>query len=232
MKGINCRSADFVPVVEPETVGGDHGAFFTPYILDPQSGLEELIIGTCRVWRGSGSGGTFTALSNSFETGAGGCTGTEINLVRSLATGGPLQNGLSNVIYAGTNGNGPLQTSSIQGGHVWVTTNSAGGPATWNDMTGGINPDGYPISSIALDPSDASGNTAYTAIMGFHVSHVWKTTNAGTTWSDFSGTTTTAIPDSPANTLLVDPQSKTVYIGTDVGVFSSSTIRSPLQIFL
>jgi hypothetical protein len=220
--GINCRSSDFAPIVEPETVGGDHGAFFTPYILDPQAASDELVVGTCRVWRGPGDGGPFTALSNSFETGAGGCTGNEVNLVRSLAAGGPLQNGFSNVIYAGTDGDGPLQTSAVQGGRVWVTTNAAGGPATWNDVTGAINPDEYPVSGIALDPSDANGNTAYLTIMGFHTSHVWKTTGAGAIWTDFSGSTS-SLPDSPANALVIDPQGKTIFVGTDVGVFSSST---------
>jgi hypothetical protein len=222
--GINCHSSDFVPIVEPATVGGDHGAFYTPYILDPQTTSSELIVGTCRVWRGPGSGGVFTALSSSFETGAGGCTGDEVNLVRSLTAGGITdQNGFSNVIYAGTTGDGPLQSSGVESGRVWVTTNAAGGPSTWVDVTNGINPDEYPVASIAIDPSDLTGHTAYVAIMGFHVSHVWKTTSAGATWTDFSGAGNSSLPDSPANALVVDGQSGTVYVGTDVGVFSSST---------
>lgn len=222
--GIACHSGDFVPVVEPATVSGDHGAFYTPYILDPQSPASELIVGTCRVWRGAGTGSTFTALSNSFETGAGGCTGDEVNMVRSLAAGGPTGTGsLSQIIYTGTNGDGPEQTSSVQSGRVWVTTNAVGGPATWADVTNGINPDQYPVASLALDSSDTTGHTVYAAIMGFHVSHVWKTTSAGASWIDFTGTSGSSLPDSPANTLVVDPQSGTVYVGTDVGVFASST---------
>ncbi|HEY1802433.1 MAG TPA: hypothetical protein VGG46_16010 [Terriglobales bacterium] len=221
-KGIACHTSDFVPVVEPATVGGDHSAFYTPYILDPQTTSSQLIVGTCRVWRGAGSGGTFTALSDSFETGAGGCTGTEVNMVRSLAAGGPPdQNGFSNVIYAGTNGDGPLQTSGAPSGHIWVTTNANGGPSTWIDVTNGINPDEYPVASIALDSSDTTGHTAYAAIMGFHTTHVWKTTTAGTSWTDFTGSGGSALPDSPANALAVDAQGSTLYVGTDVGVFST-----------
>ena len=37
-------------------------------------------------------------------------------------------------------------------------------------------------------------------IMGFHVSHVWKTTDAGASWIDFSE----SLPDAPANAVLVD----------------------------
>lgn len=221
-RGIACHASDFVPVVEPATLGGDHGAFYTPYILDPQTTSSQLIVGTCRVWRGAGAGGTFTVLSNSFETGTGGCTGSEVNMVRSLAAGGPPdQNSFSNVIYAGTNGNGPLQTSGAPAGRIWATTNASGGPSTWADVTNGINPDEYPVASIAIDPSDTTGHTAYAAIMGFHTSHVWKTTTAGATWTDFTGSGSSALPDSPANALAVDAQGSTLFVGTDVGVFST-----------
>ncbi len=91
------------------------------------------------------------------------------------------------------------------------------------DRTGPINPQGFPISSIALDSSDPLGKTAYVTVMGFHVSHVWKTTNAGLSWSDFSGN----LPDAPANAIVVDPGGSllngTVYVGTDIGVFASNT---------
>src|SRR6266446_183395 len=50
--------------------------------------------------------------------------------------------------------------------------------------------------------------------------HIWKTTNAGQSWTPF-GNTTNGLPDAPVNALLVD--SGTVYAGTDVGVFQSPT---------
>ncbi len=101
--GIACHAQDFLEVVDNSTVGGDSGPFYTPYILDPQDS-GELIVGTCRVWRGTTTGTGFTALSNNFETGGVGiCSGGEVNLVRSLAAGGIQDtNGFSNVIYAGT----------------------------------------------------------------------------------------------------------------------------------
>jgi hypothetical protein len=61
------------------------------------------------------------------------------------------------------------------------------------------------------------------AIMGFHTPHVWKTTNAGVSWSDY----TANLPDAPVNTIVVDSGTSLtngmVYVGTDVGIFSSST---------
>lgn len=198
--------------------------FYFPYILDPQASTQ-LIVGTCRVWRGgpaTSSGGTYAALSNNFDTGVGGsggtCNGGEINLVRSIAAGGPKDgSGFSKVIYAGTDGSGAA--TNPPGGRVFVT-NSAG-TSVMVDRTSTINPGQFPVSSIAIDPSDATGQTAYVTIMGFHVGHVFKTTNAGLSWTDFSGTNPNNIPDAPADAVVVD--AGTVYVGTDVGVFVSST---------
>ncbi len=220
--GINCTNNAFQPVVLSGQVGGDDGAFYFPYILDPQASTQ-LIVGTCRVWRGgpaTSASGTYTALSNNFDSGVGGsggtCGGNEFNLVRSLAAGGPKDgNGFSKVIYAGTDGLG--FATNPAGGRVFVTTSA--GTTLMADRTGTINPGQFPVSSIAIDPSDATGQTAYVAIMGFHVGHVFKTTNAGQTWTAFSGN----LPDAPADTLVVDSQAGVVYVGTDVGVFVSST---------
>ena len=127
----------------------------------------------------------------------------------------------------------------------------SGGPGAWFDRTGNTNPLGFPISAVAVDRSDATGKTAFMTIMGFHVSHVWKTTDAGASWKDFSqsssgipgivfmnadtpstslgteatafASSTTNLPDAPANAVLVDSAASIVYVGTDVGVFASST---------
>lgn len=225
--GVNCHSQDFEnnQVVSGATLGGDTGAYFSPYLLDPLD-AGELIVGTCRMWRGPAGGGPFTVLSHSFETGGDGiCTGDEVNLARSVAAGGPVDNeGLSNVLYVGTDGDGPLIPTSPPGGHVWVSTNVAGGLSTWADQTGAINPESFPISSVVVDNSDPTGLTAYITIMGFSTpafptSHLWKTSNGGVSWTDFTGN----LPNAPANAVLVDSPTATVYVGTDVGVFESGT---------
>jgi hypothetical protein len=226
--GTACNDTSFIPVVGSSNLGGDEGAFCTPYILDPQNS-SALLVGTCRVWRISTSGTAPLQLSNDFDTlGTGVCTGDETNLVNALAAGGPTVNGDSAVVYAVTNGYGPL--SKTPGGEVWVTT-SAGAKLLTNvtqSATQNINPNGYAISTVAMDSSDPTGNTAYVGIMGFSTpgfptSHVWMTANAGASWTDWSGSGATELPDAPVNTLLVDAQVGQVYAGTDVGVFVSST---------
>jgi len=224
--GMGCDTESFYnnQVVSSSTVGGDTGAYYPPYIFDA-SGSSKLVVGTCRVWRGPSAGGSYTVLSHSFETGGDGiCTGSEVNLVRSLATA--IDNNGNSVMYAGTDGYGPIIPTTPPGGHIWMSPNVANGLSSWVDQTGAINPNKFPISGIALDPSDPTAQTAYVTIMGWNTasyptSQVWRTNNGGATWTDFTGTTPNALPNAPGNTVLVN--SGTVYVGTDVGVFSSST---------
>jgi hypothetical protein len=207
--GIDCLAQDFSTVVNSGTVGGDSSAFYMPYMLDPQASTR-LIVGTCRVWRGNSNGTSFSAVSFNFDDDTSStCTGEELNLIRSLAAGGPTSGNGSKVIYAGT-----------EAGRVFVTTDADSGAPAWADRTGSINPGNFPISSIAIDPTDATGRTAFVAIMGFGVSHVFRTQDAGGHWMDASGSEDSLLPDAPANSLLVDPSDPlTVYVGTDVGVF-------------
>src|SRR5258706_11738396 len=54
--GITCHTQDFQndPIVSSNSVGGDAGAFYLPFILYPaNSGV--MLVGTCRLWRGSSS---------------------------------------------------------------------------------------------------------------------------------------------------------------------------------
>jgi hypothetical protein len=232
--GVNCTNSLFNEVVNSGDVGGDDGSFYFPYILDPQS-TSALLVGTCRIWSGSRTGGAFTALSLNFDTfGIGTCSGAEVNTVRAIAAGGPANTAGSEVIYATTDGPGSNDLSTPTGGNVWVTTNAtavSGTSSTFTNVTlngpGGvsINPNQFPISAVAIDTSDLTGNTAYVAVMGFTggPGHVWQTTNAGASWSDFTGTGIGALPDSPVNAVLVDPAAHLVYVGTDVGVFQSFT---------
>ena len=239
--GISCNDSLFNVVVSSSNLGGDDGAFYFPYILDQQSATN-MLVGTCRVWSGPRLGGTFTALSLNFDTlGTGTCAGTEVNVVRALAAGGPMGANGSQVIYATTDGLGPNESSAPTGGNVWVTTNAAaasGTVSTFANVTlngpggGSINPNQFPISSVTIDPSDKSGKTAYVTVMGFTgpplgapgPGHVWQTINAGATWTDFTGIGgASPLQDAPVNAVVVDSIASMVYVGTDMGVFESPT---------
>ncbi len=220
--GIACTTDQFSLTVGSEELGGDGSAFYTPYILDPQ-GQTDMLVGTCRVWRGTPTvpPSSFSPLSVDFDTlGSNTCTGDEINLVSALAAGGPTADFMSTTVYATTEGTGP-NAPALAGGEVWVTTNAGIAPMT--QVTGSINPLNYTVSSVEVDANDVTGATAYVGIMGFNASHVFQTTTAGAAWTDWSGTGNTALPDAPVNSLLVDSSARTVYAGTDVGVFVSST---------
>ncbi len=217
--GINCTSGTFNGTVmgppNGTALGSDYGSFYVPYMLDPQNS-GTLLVGTCRVWRGNTSGSGFSALSspnfNSANTAAcakGDATNPPYipDNISALAAGGAKNSTTNNsqTIYAGT-----------EHGKIWVTTNADGGVSTWQDRTQTINPKGYTISSLTLDPSDASGNTVYATIMGFDAGHVFRSVNAGSSWTDVSGD----LPNAPADAVLVDPGDPSiVYVGTDVGVF-------------
>ena len=221
--GINCTTPDFSLTVGSAELGGDIGPFYTPYLLDPKNS-SSMLVGTCKVWRGTPTvpPSSFVAISVDFDTlTSTTCTGDEINLVSGLAAGGPLSGGDSGTVYATTEGTGPNATSPA-GGEVWVTTSAGVTPMA--QVTGSINPFHYTISSVAMDTSDSTGATAYVGIMGFTgtAPHIWKTTNAGTSWTAF-GSTANGLPDAPVNALLLDAQSGTIYAGSDVGVFTSST---------
>ena len=221
--GIECKSESFATLVDSADLGGDDGAYYTPYLFDPQAD-GQLLIGTCRVWRMSSDRSAFTQLSNNFDTGSGNCNGSEVNQVRSLAAGGPKgPHGFSSVVYATTDGWGPLLgPTSPAGGRILVSTNADAVYPSFKDVTGTINPRQYPVSSVVIDLSDRTGQTAFITLMGFGAPHVFKTVDAGQNWTKF-GDTTSGFPDVPANTALIDAEVNQVYVGTDVGVFVSQT---------
>ncbi len=88
------------------------------------------------------------------------------------------------------------------------------GGATWRPVSGSL-PMRY-VSDIAVHPHDPA--TAYAVFSGFGTGHVFVTRDYGASWSDI----TADLPDHPVNAVLLDPSDLSrIYIGTDLGVFSS-----------
>ncbi len=117
----------------------------------------------------------------------------------------------SAVIYAGTTGGRIYRTTN---GNVGTT-----GTATWSDLWTGKNLPSTPVTWIAVDRNDLSGNIAYATFGGFSVGHTWKTINGGGSWTNITGN----LPDAPVTGLVTYPISggSALIVGTDVGAFLS-----------
>lgn len=88
---------------------------------------------------------------------------------------------------------------------------------TWQTLRGLPN---RAITGIAIDPTRP--DSVYAVVSGFGTGHVYASTDGGNTWNDISDN----LPDIPANAIVLDPAMPSrVYIGTDIGVFFSSTGR-------
>ncbi len=234
-----CTPATFgsAPVVTEADVSNDGLAMPTPapFLVDALDHTQ-LIVGTCRVWRGPASGSGWTA-SNALGpildavSSPGPCAGDA--LIRSMAAAAVSGN---EVIYVGTYGSD--DGGSNLPGHILSATfnpNSNSMPA-WHDLTfNSVANNTYPfnaykfdISSIAIDPHDATGNTIYATIAAIStiyqvVQTIYRSTNGGVTWNAI----TANLPNSPVNAVAVDPQSAgTVYVATDSGVYYTTEVAS------
>jgi len=99
-------------------------------------------------------------------------------------------------------------------GRLWFTTNLGG---NWTRVT---DPDvpGTWVTRVTVDPVNA--NLAYATFSGFRsgvaLPYVLKTIDGGATWTSIVGN----LPQAPVNDIVV--AGSVLYVGTDVGVFSSA----------
>jgi hypothetical protein len=243
--GIDCTVSNLLP---PATIGApqvsnDAALLDAPSLLDPQL-TTNVLVGTCRVWRGTADTGTTWSTSNllsaAFDGAGGACTANSA-MVRSLAAGGPLatstnaQSSGSTVLYAGMAGQ--LDGGGTVPGHLFVTTsaNTASSFTAWTDAARSpvtndtfdahiFNPGGFDISSIAVDAHDTTGATVYATVVGFGSSpHVYRSTDFGAHWLSIGSN----LPQAPANAIVVDPNdANTVYVAMDTGVFVTQAITT------
>jgi hypothetical protein len=77
------------------------------------------------------------------------------------------------------------------------------------------------VSWVTIDPNNE--NVIYATYSNFGVVHVAKSTDGGAHWQAGDGSGATGLPDVPANCIVVDPaDSNRLYVGTDMGVFTSA----------
>jgi len=232
-----CSPANFSAAVTEADVSGDGYAMTAPapFLVDPLDG-SQLIIATCRIWRGPASGQGWTAanaISPFFDavTGQPACNGDA--LVRSIAA--LALPGGGEIVYAGMYG--AQDGGGIRGGHVFsAKLDPVNGWSAWSDLTRNPVPNdnlpfnvyGLDISSIFIDPHDTTGNTVYVTVEGMTtptmpVRVAYRSTDGGSHWMSI---TSNLLP-APANSILVDPQdANTVYLALDRGVYATTDIAA------
>ncbi|HJX01292.1 MAG TPA: sialidase family protein, partial [Terriglobales bacterium] len=140
------------PNIGPSHVANDSAEFYMPYIFDPAN-TSNLIVGTCRLWRGPGVGGSTWLdassvankdISPAFDNTASLPCAAGSTKVRAIAAGGPAPNGISQVIYVGLEGAGTFNASGGNLAHVFVNTRADintgthGAANGWTDVTANI----------------------------------------------------------------------------------------------
>lgn len=228
--GSSCGIAAFgSPVIDSADAGDDgYGQIIpAPWILDPQNPAN-LILGTCRVWRGPAAGGLQSQLSTMLDGDNGPyCDGNAE--IRSLAASGRASDapGTPERIYAGMAG--LYDGGATVAGHVFAQSISANTASSWIDLSNNLNnfnPNGFDISSIYVDPHSAGGQTVYVTVQGFGPLHVYQSTDGGSIWQDISN----GLVDVPVNSVVVDPNNaNTVYVATDAGVYFTQNVSSCAQ---
>ncbi|MGB8650384.1 MAG: hypothetical protein WCD35_06945 [Mycobacteriales bacterium] len=201
----NCGRSDGTTRAIRNIDPGDPGArFIAPFTAD-SANPDHWLAGGQYVWtQDQGyaiqSGADWT---NAFDVGAG-----------HSITATALQNGVGWVTWCG-----PCNNSGFTRG---VATNYGG---TWHQVDVSTLPNRF-LAGVTIDPSDATGKTAYVVVNGFSrrftegpgagIGHLFKTKDGGASWSDAGPT----LPDVPASSLVI--QGGTWYLGTDLGVLTST----------
>ncbi|HBZ01088.1 MAG TPA: hypothetical protein DEO84_07190, partial [candidate division Zixibacteria bacterium] len=168
----------------------------TPVVMSPFNHLI-LFYGAQKLYKTINGGALWSVISPDLTGGSGGGNlvfGTITTICQS-----PLS---ASVIWVGTDDS-----------RVWVTTN---GGTNWTNVSGSL-PDRW-CTRVTADVFDTA--TAYVTFSGYHesdhLSHIFKTTNNGTSWSDISGN----LIDIPVNDILPDPEhQQRLFVGTDFGVY-------------
>jgi photosystem II stability/assembly factor-like uncharacterized protein len=171
----------------------------TPVVMDPKN-PQILYYGTNHVYRTTNGANFWTSISPDLTEGL---NGTRPGTVSTIAVS-PAN---SNVLWAGTSDS-----------KVWVSTNNG---TIWTDVSASL-PHRW-VSRVVADPTDE--NTAYVTFTGLKwadpEAHVFRTTDAGTTWTDISSN----LPAVPINAFAVDNTvTDYLFVGTDLGAYYSTNL--------
>ena len=169
----------------------------TPFIIDPID-PQTLYVGSYKLYTRNAASTSWTAISGDLTRGVNGRLGT----ITAISAEVSPTNSASRYIYVATD-------------DAKLSVSTDGG-TTWTDRTGSL-PRRY-MTDVLADKRNA--NIAYVTLSGYNLDEktprIFRTTDAGLTWTDISS----ALVDAPVNSIIIDYDfSSVLYVGTDVGVF-------------
>ncbi|MFZ0061072.1 MAG: Ig-like domain-containing protein, partial [Pyrinomonadaceae bacterium] len=184
-------------VYEGITDAGENGNtnFIAPFVLDPNN-PNTLLAGGASLWRTTNAKGLLPLGWTVIKSSIG-------QNIRAIA----VANGNSDIIWVGHNN-----------GSIYVTTNGTAATPTWTQVN--TNTPGLPGRGnlrITIDPTNSQ--RVYATFGGYSPNNVWRTDNAGASWTNI----TSNLPAAPVRTLAVwQANPNFLYVGTEVGIFASA----------
>jgi photosystem II stability/assembly factor-like uncharacterized protein len=175
----------------------------TPVVFNPLN-PKSLYYGTNKLYKSKNRAVNWAVISPDLTNGAGtGNLGANFGTITAISVS-PAD---TNIVYTGADD-----------GTVYVSSNNGG---NWTKISGSL-PQRW-VTGIATDTFNP--DVCFIVFSGYKyndfLSHIYMTTNRGSSWTDISGN----LPEAPINKVIVDPGlSLTLYVGTDVGVYTTSDL--------
>jgi len=173
--------------VSPPFKDADNAGIWMVYITIDPNNSNVVFTGNQRVYRTKNDGLSWDALTPALD-------GSPISAIEVAVAD-------SKAVYVATEKGGFFR--SLDSG------------ATWSANLAGPTLPGVMITRIETSPSNA--RDVYVTVANFGNSHVFRSTDAGTTWNDIDGG---KLPDVPHHALLLRPDAtKELYVSGDAGVY-------------
>ena len=170
--------------------------FISPFILDPNN-ANVLLAGGANLWRTTNAKGVVPLGWTIIKP----TVGSNISAIT-------VAKGNSDIVWVGHNN-----------GSVYVSTDGTAAVPTWTQVDNNAPglPDGRRATRITVDPTNA--NRVYVTFGGFTSGNVWRSDNAGASWTNI----TNNLPAAPVRSIVVwQDNPNYLYVGTEVGVFASA----------